>query len=135
VRESEPLHLPGGVTATLLTTVDRANRRLWYTHVDTSRSHADYLHAHGSPIRYAYVEQPFPLASYQTVFARVPGSAEMPSAARPFSARTLDALAARDVGLQTVTLHCGRKFSVGPPHFRFSIRQKAAHRFERLPTS
>jgi S-adenosylmethionine:tRNA ribosyltransferase-isomerase len=107
VRESEALQLPGAVTATLLTTVDRANRRLWYAHVDTSRSHVDYLHAHGSPIRYAYVEQPFPLASYQTVFARVPGSAEMPSAARPFSARTLDALAVRGVGLQTVTLHCG----------------------------
>ena len=40
------------------------------------------------PIRYRYVRRRrSPLGDYQTIFARVPGSAEMPSAGRPFSPR------------------------------------------------
>jgi S-adenosylmethionine:tRNA ribosyltransferase-isomerase len=107
VREGDVLHLPAGTTATLLTTVDPAARRLWFARVDARESFVDYLNAYGSPIRYAYVQQTFPLAYYQTVFARVRGSAEMPSAARPFSERTLTALQARGVEVRTVTLHCG----------------------------
>ncbi len=41
----------------------------------------------GRPIRYPYVPHDWPLDSYQTVFATEPGSAEMPSAARPFTTR------------------------------------------------
>ena len=41
--------------------------------------------AHGRPIRYSYVPQDWPLDAYQTVFAATPGSAEMPSASRPFT--------------------------------------------------
>ena len=36
--------------------------------------------------------KPWPISSYQTVFAEVPGSAEMPSAARPFSAELITRL-------------------------------------------
>lgn len=61
----------------------------------------------GVPIRYAYVPEPLPLAAYQTVFADVPGSAEMPSAARPFTPDTLAALDARGVGVARLTLHTG----------------------------
>jgi S-adenosylmethionine:tRNA ribosyltransferase-isomerase len=107
VHTGDVLRLPGAATATLLTTVDAASRRLWFARIDARESFANYLHAYGSPIRYSYVQQPFPLAHYQTVFAHVPGSAEMPSAARPFSERTLAALEARGVELRTVTLHCG----------------------------
>ena len=66
-----------------------------------------FLDLHGSPIRYAYTGGDWPLAAYQTVFAREPGSAEMPSAGRPFSARVLRALRRRGVGLAVVTLHTG----------------------------
>ena len=45
-----------------------------------------YLERRGRPIRYAYVPREYPAADYQTVFAREPGSAEMPSAGRPFTA-------------------------------------------------
>ncbi|MCP3963155.1 MAG: S-adenosylmethionine:tRNA ribosyltransferase-isomerase [bacterium] len=45
---------------------------------------------HGSPIRYAYLAEPHPaLDAYQTLFARIPGSAEMPSAGRPFTERVV----------------------------------------------
>ena len=63
--------------------------------------------AHGAPIRYGYVQRPQPLEAYQTVFADVPGSAEMPSAARPFTERTLAVLADRGVDIARITLHTG----------------------------
>ena len=40
-----------------------------------------------------------PLEDHQTIFATEPGSAEMPSAGRPFTPRVLDALRARGVGV------------------------------------
>lgn len=107
VRIGETLHLPGSATATLLTPVDPVAQRLWCARVDVRDSYVGYLHAHGFPIRYAYAQQPVPLAFYQTAFARVPGSAEMPSAARAFTKRTLAALQRRGVEVCTVTLHCG----------------------------
>lgn len=61
----------------------------------------------GEPIRYGYVEQAWPLDAYQTIFARVPGSAEMPSAARPFTPRVLESLRARGVEIAPITLHTG----------------------------
>lgn len=62
----------------------------------------------GRPIRYGYVEAPFPsLEDYQTVFAREPGSAEMPSAGRPFTRRVLEALEERGIGVAQITLHTG----------------------------
>ena len=44
---------------------------------------------------------------YQTVFGRVPGSAEMPSAARPFTTRIVTDLVARGILVAPVTLHTG----------------------------
>lgn len=77
--------------------------RLWFVQVDGDAAMARA----GAPIRYAHVGQDQPLQRYQTVFARVPGSAEMPSAGRPFSRRALDRL--RDAGVSTapITLHTG----------------------------
>jgi S-adenosylmethionine:tRNA ribosyltransferase-isomerase len=66
-----------------------------------------FLAAHGRPIRYAYVPREWPLDAYQTVFAREPGSAEMPSAGRPFTAELVTDLVARGVLLAPVTLHAG----------------------------
>jgi S-adenosylmethionine:tRNA ribosyltransferase-isomerase len=44
---------------------------------------------------------------YQTVYAGPPGSAEMPSAGRPFSPDVLEQLAHRGVQFVTLTLHTG----------------------------
>jgi S-adenosylmethionine:tRNA ribosyltransferase-isomerase len=66
-----------------------------------------YLEQHGHPIRYGYVGQPWPLSAYQTVYATVPGSAEMPSAGRPFTAELLTRLVAMGVLIAPVTLHAG----------------------------
>jgi S-adenosylmethionine:tRNA ribosyltransferase-isomerase len=61
----------------------------------------------GRPIRYGYVNQDLPLSAYQTAFSRVPGSAEMPSAARPFTQRVIEAIAGRGVGIAKILLHTG----------------------------
>lgn len=61
----------------------------------------------GDPIRYGYVPDPWPLPYYQTMFARRPGSAEMPSAGRPFTPRVVQALRRRGVRLAELTLHTG----------------------------
>jgi S-adenosylmethionine:tRNA ribosyltransferase-isomerase len=61
----------------------------------------------GSPIRYGYVKQAYPLEVYQTVFARVPGSAEMPSAAYPFTQRVVNDLEAKGVEIARLVLHTG----------------------------
>lgn len=61
----------------------------------------------GEPIRYDYIQADVPIRDYQTIFARVPGSAEMPSAGRPFTHRSLRELARRGVQIRSLTLHTG----------------------------
>ena len=98
----EWLPLPGRATLRL---IERETPRLWRARLD--RDVEAYLRDHGVPIRYSYVSRDWPLDAYQTVFATVPGSAEMPSAARPFTAELVTALVARGVGIAPITLHTG----------------------------
>lgn len=79
--------------------------RLWFVH--TKADLCMTLQAKGRPIRYSYVSEPYPLTAYQTFFAKVPGSAEMPSAGRPFTRRVVQALRRRGVKLAGITLHTG----------------------------
>jgi S-adenosylmethionine:tRNA ribosyltransferase-isomerase len=95
--------LPGGAR---LTVVDQFSARLWK--VRLSAPVLPYLMRHGFPIRYSYAaDGQWPLAAYQTVFGTEPGSAEMPSAARPFTDSLVTALVSRGVTIAPVTLHCG----------------------------
>ncbi|MBT8216283.1 MAG: S-adenosylmethionine:tRNA ribosyltransferase-isomerase, partial [Acidimicrobiia bacterium] len=84
--------------------------RLWLARIEGIPNLARHMRRHGAPIRYRYVPQPWPLAAYQNVFAdrsRWPGSAEMPSAGRPFTTRVLKRLAASGVGIARLELHTG----------------------------
>jgi S-adenosylmethionine:tRNA ribosyltransferase-isomerase len=94
--------LPGGAELTL---AGRATARLWRARLSTAV--VRYLLRHGEPIRYSYAGQRWPLEAYQTVFGRHLGSAEMPSAARPFSPAVVTDLVARGVAVAPITLHCG----------------------------
>lgn len=67
----------------------------------------DLLAQAGRPIAYGYLDQRFPLSAYQTVFATTPGSAEMASAARPFSPELVTRLVSRGIVFAPVTLHTG----------------------------
>jgi S-adenosylmethionine:tRNA ribosyltransferase-isomerase len=81
--------------------------RLWLSRVNGPLPLREFLAAHGHPIRYGYVPREWPLEAYQTVFATEPGSAEMPSAARPFTPELVARLAARGVLIAPLTLHAG----------------------------
>jgi S-adenosylmethionine:tRNA ribosyltransferase-isomerase len=94
--------LPGGARLTL---VRRFTGRLWRARLSTAV--VPYLLRHGRYIRYSYVASDWPGEAYQTVFATRPGSAEMPSASRPFSHEMVTRLAARGVTIAPVTLHTG----------------------------
>lgn len=79
--------------------------RLWF--VQTEGDLCAAMGEAGRPIRYGYVPTDYPLAAYQTIFAKIPGSAEMPSAGRPFTRRLLRTLHARGIQLAGITLHTG----------------------------
>ncbi|MEU4215829.1 S-adenosylmethionine:tRNA ribosyltransferase-isomerase [Actinoplanes sp. NPDC026623] len=129
--------LPGGGAVTLRERYSAG--RLWRADVDTAgaASVPDLLSARGRPIRYAYVRRHWPLSCYQTVFGVHPGSAEMPSAGRPFTHATVTRLVVAGVSVVPVLLHTGvaspeaherpypERFSVPPQTARAVARARA----------
>ncbi|MFI5749650.1 S-adenosylmethionine:tRNA ribosyltransferase-isomerase [Streptomyces sp. NPDC051644] len=105
------VRLPGGSRLVLEEPLGGAGRgaRLWWARVPVDVP--GLLRRYGRPIRYGYTERDQPLSAYQTVFALPSpdgdGSAEMPSAARPFTARLVAALVSRGVQFAPLTLHTG----------------------------
>jgi S-adenosylmethionine:tRNA ribosyltransferase-isomerase len=102
---AETLALPGDATATL--EAPYLGARLWIAKLDLPTDVLSYLNTHGAPIRYAHETHAHPLEDHQTIFATEPGSAEMPSAGRPFSKRVLEDLRHHGIGVQRITLHTG----------------------------
>jgi len=102
----ETLSLAEGGRAIMLLPYRRSGR-LWLAHLDLPAPIVEYLHRWGRPIAYPYVWGTWPLSMYQTVYAEVPGSAEMPSAGRPFTRGVLTRLRENGVGIATVVLHAG----------------------------
>ncbi|MDQ2751104.1 MAG: S-adenosylmethionine:tRNA ribosyltransferase-isomerase [Actinomycetota bacterium] len=109
VAAGERIELPDGVLLTVLApgSAEQGVPRLWRAGVALEGDVVSYLARTGRPIRYGYVPEPYPLAEYQTVFARQPGSAEMPSAGRPFTAQLVTDLAVRGIAVAPVLLHTG----------------------------
>lgn len=103
------VRLAGGARLVLEEPLSARGERLWWARV--SRNVLGVLREHGRAIRYAYTERDQPLSAYQTVFALPSpdgaGSAEMPSAGRPFTARMVAELVSRGVQFAPVTLHTG----------------------------
>jgi S-adenosylmethionine:tRNA ribosyltransferase-isomerase len=105
--------------------------RLWVATLATPVPLLTFLAVHGQPIRYGYVEGNWPISMYQNVYATEPGSAEMPSAGRPFTPEILTRLAARGVGVVPIVLHTGvasldASEPPYPEHYRVSAA--TAHR-------
>jgi S-adenosylmethionine:tRNA ribosyltransferase-isomerase len=98
--------LPGGGVAELLVAYGTPGR-LWVANLRLPAPVEAWLAEHGRAIRYRYVPADWPLGCYQTIFATEPGSAEMPSAARPFSAEVVTDLVSRGVGIAPLLLHTG----------------------------
>ena len=96
-----------GLTATIRMR-DEHIPRLWQ--LSFSKSGSELINAFylvGRPVRYEYVSAPWGLDYYQTVYAREPGSAEMPSAGRAFTWRLLFDLQRRGVETAYIVLHTG----------------------------
>ncbi len=100
------LTLPGGASAELLAPYAGSDR-LVLARLSGTGNLEDYLHRHGRPIRYGYVPSQWPIEAYQTVFAAEAGSAEMPSAGRPFTTRLVTTLMTHGVLIAPLTLHTG----------------------------
>jgi S-adenosylmethionine:tRNA ribosyltransferase-isomerase len=102
LEEGEILRI-GDAAATLLRLYPGIPR-LWLTNFSVP---ATILMAkYGEPIHYSYAPV-YPIGIYQTLFSRFPGSAEMPSAARPITPRVRDMLLARGIGITGIILHTG----------------------------
>ncbi|TWV39584.1 S-adenosylmethionine:tRNA ribosyltransferase-isomerase, partial [Streptomyces misionensis] len=89
-RAGTEVALAGGARLVVEEPVSARGERLWWARAEGARV-LELLREHGRPIRYSYTERDQPLSAYQTLFALPSpdgaGSAEMPSAARPFTAR------------------------------------------------
>jgi S-adenosylmethionine:tRNA ribosyltransferase-isomerase len=100
------LALPGGASAELVAAYPGSDR-LVRARLVLDQPVEAYLRRYGAPIRYGHAADRYPIDAYQTVFAREPGSAEMPSAGRPFTAELVTELVTRGVLMAPVTLHTG----------------------------
>jgi len=109
----ETLTLPGPVHGDpaprrlILVAPYASGSRMMLARLDGVGSVEDLLLDHGEPIRYGYVQHAWPLEAYQNVYARVPGSAEMPSAGRPITLRLISELVTRGIAVAPLTLHTG----------------------------
>jgi S-adenosylmethionine:tRNA ribosyltransferase-isomerase len=108
LRLEHPIEIPllAGGTIRLLTRFADSHR-LWLARPELAQPVVDYAVEHGRPIRYRHVPDEWPIGDYQTVFAREPGSAEMPSASRPFTTDLVTDLVGRGVLITPLLLHTG----------------------------
>ncbi|MGI5374369.1 S-adenosylmethionine:tRNA ribosyltransferase-isomerase [Streptomyces sp. CA-251387] len=139
------VRLPGGVRLVLEEPLSSGSERLWWARVAGPQGDLEgggdiqgagilgLMREHGRPIRYSYTERDQPLSVYQTVFALPSadgtGSAEMPSAARPFTVRMVTELVSRGVQFAPITLHTGVASAEAhePPYpERFAVPEASA---------
>lgn len=115
--DAEPgdvLRLPANATARLIEpympdpgAYTGGRVRLWIAELSLSDHPVTFTARYGTPIRYSYVPKPWPLSYYQTIFSAESGSAEMPSAGRPFTQEIVERLARRGVRVAPLLLHTG----------------------------
>jgi S-adenosylmethionine:tRNA ribosyltransferase-isomerase len=110
----EKLSLPDDASVTLLgpyisDCVENSapSETVWRAALNIPAPLEDYLARHGFPIRYNYVKDRWPLPYYQTVYATETGSAEMPSAGRPFTPELLNRLKVKGIKIAPLILHTG----------------------------
>jgi S-adenosylmethionine:tRNA ribosyltransferase-isomerase len=127
--------LPGGGEVALLAPYSPgpggAGVRLWVSRIDTPEPLHRFLARHGRPIRYGYVAGSYPISAYQNVYVTEPGSAEMPSAGRPFTPEVLTRLVAKGIGVAPLLLHTGvASLEANEPPYAeyFRVTLPTAHR-------
>jgi S-adenosylmethionine:tRNA ribosyltransferase-isomerase len=134
VEPHERLRLAAGGMAEILTPY-RDSRRLWVARLYLPAPFLSYVSRFGEPIRYRHASGDWPLETYQNVYASEPGSAEMPSAGRPFTQAALQRLRDRNVDIAFVTLHAGVSSPERdePPYEEwYSVPSETAHAIQRV---
>lgn len=107
LRSGMRLNFGHGLTAQIESRDERISR-LWKLRFSAAGNELmNRLHQIGQPVRYSYVSEPCDLDYYQTVYARVPGSAEMPSAGRAFTWQLLFKLKQQGIDTAHIVLHTG----------------------------
>ena len=131
----DTIQLPGGGRVALLAPYSPGpgglGVRLWVSSLETPERLHSFLARHGRPIRYGYVQGSYPIGAYQNVYATDPGSAEMPSAGRPFTPEVLTRLVSKGVGVAPLLLHTGVASleASEPPYAEyFRVSTPTAHR-------
>ena len=135
-RAGERVRLRGGGSVTLLApfgdhpaALPNGSVRLWEADIARPGGVMAYAEEFGAPIQYGYVRERWPLYMYQTMFGMEPGSAEMPSAGRPFTADIVMRLQSKGVVVTPIILHTGvASLEVGEPPYpeRFRVTACAA---------
>jgi S-adenosylmethionine:tRNA ribosyltransferase-isomerase len=123
----EVVRLAGGARLTLIAPYLSGGSRLWSARLNVDVP--DFLARWARPITYGYLGGSWPLSAYQTVFVREAGSAEMPSAGRPFSDRLVAELVSSGVIFAPVLLHTGvssLEAGEAPPAERFRVPETTA---------
>jgi S-adenosylmethionine:tRNA ribosyltransferase-isomerase len=107
LREGMQIDFAEGLNAKVMAR-DENIPRLWKLRFSISGTQlVDLIYRLGKPIRYDYVSAPWDLDYYQTVYAKEPGSAEMPSAGRAFTWKLLLNLKRRGINTAYIVLHTG----------------------------
>ncbi len=109
LKVGEEIDLPGNLTATITGQGNEAPLII----LAFSKSGIelyDTIYQYGEPLYYEYIETPWPLEMYQTVYASVPGSVEMPSAGRAFTWKLLNNLQKKGVNIAFLQLHTGLSY-------------------------
>ncbi len=105
----DTLHFSSDLSATVIENKgDSPLKTIQFSKKGTDLFNAIY--SLGDPIRYEYINQPWALDYYQTVFASHPGSVEMPSAGRAFSWELLFSLMQEGVQVDYIQLHTGLSY-------------------------
>ena len=118
-----------GADLQLLSPLTPHRARLWEASLSGTVPVSEWLRRHARPIAYSHAQRRWPLSEYQTVFARTPGSAERPSAGRPFSLELVAGLVSRGIALSPLVLHAGvssLETDELPPPERFEVPEATA---------
>ncbi|ARI77401.1 S-adenosylmethionine:tRNA ribosyltransferase-isomerase [Halobacillus mangrovi] len=109
INRKQPIYFPDGVTARIAG-MGSERPLVSLTFSETGSSLFSFIYDYGDPIRYEYIDYPWPLDTYQTVYGSVPGSAEMPSAGRAFTWKMIKHLKAKGIKIAFLHLHTGLSY-------------------------
>jgi S-adenosylmethionine:tRNA ribosyltransferase-isomerase len=86
---------------------DREQLNLWIAEFHSKKEQETFMAEYAQPIQYDKINESYPLDYYQTFFSVRPGSAEMPSAGRPFTQDVVENLLRKGVVFARILLHTG----------------------------